>query len=126
MARYIDADILICFEKQLCELDNNPDKFSKVKAKFLKNYVIPTIEGFKVADVEEVKHGEWIYETKYYKCSICAGKRFNLLLGTDAEFCPYCGAKMDGENVSDTSDEDLHRCTGHLFRQVKIKRKWNE
>ena len=49
------------------------------------------------ADVAEVKHGEWIYNVKYYSCSICAGKRFNLLLGTDAEFCPYCGAKMDGE-----------------------------
>ena len=47
------------------------------------------------ADVGEVKHGEWIYNVKYYSCSICAGKRFNLLLGTDAEYCPYCGAKMD-------------------------------
>ena len=54
------------------------------------------IENIPTADVEEVKHGEWIYEVKYYKCSICAGKRFNLLLGTDAEYCPYCGAKMDG------------------------------
>ena len=49
------------------------------------------------ADFVEVKHGEWIYNVKYYSCSICAGKRFNLLLGTDAEYCPYCGAKMDGE-----------------------------
>jgi hypothetical protein len=45
---------------------------------------------------EEVKHGKWIYNVKYCSCSICAGKRFNLLLGTDAEFCPYCGAKMYG------------------------------
>ena len=55
------------------------------------------IENSPTADVEEVKHGEWIYNVKYYSCSICAGKRFNLLLGTDAEYCPYCGAKMDGE-----------------------------
>ena len=53
------------------------------------------------ADVVEVKHAEWIYNVKYYSCSICAGKRFNLLLGTDAEFCPYCGAKMDGGNKND-------------------------
>ena len=52
-------------------------------------YNLPT------ADVVEVKHGEWIYNVKYYSCSICAGKRFNLLLGLDAEYCPYCGAKMD-------------------------------
>lgn len=49
------------------------------------------------ADVVEVKHGKWIYNVKYYSCSICAGKRFNLLLGTDAEYCPYCGAKMDSQ-----------------------------
>lgn len=52
------------------------------------------------ADVAEVKHGSWIYNIKYYSCSICAGKRFNLVLGTDAEFCPYCGAKMDGKEGS--------------------------
>ena len=45
-------------------------------------------------DFVKVKHAKWIYEVKYYSCSNCAGKRFNLLLGTDAEFCPYCGAKM--------------------------------
>lgn len=49
----------------------------------------------------EVKHGEWIYDVKYYSCSICAGIRFNLLLGTDAEYCPYCGAKMDGVRKED-------------------------
>ena len=49
------------------------------------------------ADFVEVKHGKWIYNVKYYSCSICAGKRFNLLLGTDAEYCPYCGAKMDSQ-----------------------------
>jgi DNA-directed RNA polymerase subunit RPC12/RpoP len=40
------------------------------------------------------KQAKWIYSTDCYRCSVCAGKRFNLLLGTDAEYCPYCGAKM--------------------------------
>jgi DNA-directed RNA polymerase subunit RPC12/RpoP len=40
------------------------------------------------------KRAKWIYATDCYLCSVCAGKRFNLLLGTDAEYCPYCGAKM--------------------------------
>ena len=60
------------------------------------NYETKNIE---LVEYAEVKHGEWIYNTKYYSCSICAGKRFNLLLGTDAEFCPYCGAKMEGGNA---------------------------
>ena len=46
------------------------------------------------ADFVEVKRAKWTYETRYYSCSVCGGKRFNLLLGTDAEYCPYCGAKM--------------------------------
>ena len=53
------------------------------------------------ADFVEVKHGKWIYNVKYYSCSVCAGKRFNLLLGTDAEYCPYCGAKMYEEPKND-------------------------
>ena len=57
---------------------------------------IEQLKSLPTADVEEVRHAKWIYEVKYYTCSNCAGKRFNLLLGTDAEFCPYCGAKMDG------------------------------
>ena len=91
MARYIDADLLT---DKLEELQFNAPVMTPV----MKIYnVIELVEDQPTADVAEVKHGEWIYNVKYYSCSICAGKRFNLLLGTDAEFCPYCGAKMDGE-----------------------------
>lgn len=82
MARYIDAGLLI--GKLVAEKH------------FYPAIVARAIDDTPTADVVEVKHGEWIYNIKYYSCSICSGKRFNLLLGTDAEFCPYCGAKMDG------------------------------
>lgn len=54
------------------------------------------------ADFVELVKAEWLYNTRYYSCSVCGGKRFNLLLGTDAEYCPYCGAKMklDGKGKS--------------------------
>ena len=72
---------------------------AKAKAKqngvFAAPVILNLIEKAPEVDVVEVKHGEWIYNVKYYSCSICAGKRFNLLLGTDAEYCPYCGAKMN-------------------------------
>ena len=129
MARYIDAEKFLKDETKrcgsvplvgTCTTDNESLAYQLAKA--------PT------ADVEEVKHGMWIetkewyfdeyaqsdYQRKCYECSIC--KRTEL----HKELYCHCGAKMDGENVSDTSDEDLHKCTGHLFRQVKIKRKWNE
>lgn len=50
------------------------------------------------------KQAKWIYSTDCYRCSVCAGKRFNLLLGTDAEYCPYCGAKMIFEKEGADND----------------------
>ena len=51
------------------------------------------------ADVATVRHGRWIEQEKYtfgvmYACSICD----NLILdnGHSWNYCPNCGAKMDG------------------------------
>ena len=53
------------------------------------------------ADVAPVVHGKWIEQEKYtfgvmYDCSICD----NLILdnGHSWNYCPNCGAKMDGGN----------------------------
>lgn len=57
------------------------------------------------ADVVEVKHGEWIekegaYGDIYYDCSNCKND-WTTIDGTPQDnfmrYCPYCGAKMDGE-----------------------------
>ena len=72
------------------------------------------------ADFVEVKHGEWIAydtepygdgigekETKWYKCSECEtdalgrcyeDEYYSYPLRTD--YCPYCGAKMDGKDIN--------------------------
>ena len=90
MAEYIEVETLLEFVKQ-----NTPN----IDGETTMECVERAIKEAPTADVVEVKHGEWIYNIKYYSCSICAGKRFNLLLGLDAEFCPHCGAKMDGGNA---------------------------
>lgn len=53
------------------------------------------------ADVEEVKHGEWIRGGVWgdtgsvaYKCSVCRETTYD---GNYFERCPHCGAKMDRE-----------------------------
>ena len=63
--------------------------------------VISDIKGMKSADVAEVRHGRWIEHEKYtfgvmYDCSICD----NLILdnGHSWNYCPNCGAKMDGDD----------------------------
>ena len=57
------------------------------------------VENTPTADVQEVKHGEWLYnrgqapgEPLYY-CSLCIDGGSDW--GKD-NFCPHCGAKMDG------------------------------
>ena len=61
------------------------------------------------ADVEPVKHGQWIYniESGEYLCSACGENalsfRKDTLYGLDlyetclTDYCPNCGAKMDEE-----------------------------
>lgn len=47
-------------------------------------------------DAVEVRHGEWTYEnhgwSSFPKCSCCGEMQ---TIGTN--YCPNCGAKMDGE-----------------------------
>ena len=124
--KYINADVLFCFYKQLDELQYSPDKISKIKARFMKNNVIPTIEDYKVEDVVEVQHGEWIekehwiplprdyevsydsdyddcydeethsWKEKYWHCS-CCDYEASRGLKPWFDYCPKCGARMDGE-----------------------------
>lgn len=62
--------------------------------------------GVGTVDVEPVKHGEWLNdddEWKFYKCSICGNEAY---WDTDYgqqlfDFCPNCGAKMDGKEVQE-------------------------
>ena len=57
------------------------------------------IEAAPTVDAVEVVHGRWIEQEKYtfgtmYDCSIC-GTRI-LDNGHSWNYCPNCGAKMDG------------------------------
>ena len=61
------------------------------------------------ADVAPVVHGHWIEQEDgnldtYYTCSSCK-EDFDLIAGTPCEnlynYCPNCGAKMDGHVEED-------------------------
>lgn len=77
------------------------------------NKVIDRIIAMPTEDVQKVKHGEWVdifknkYSNQVYRCSIC--KSYPPLveiydeLNTAhlkqelSDYCPNCGAKMDGD-----------------------------
>ena len=88
MARYIDVE----------KIDFSPlkDDFDRARAKVI-------ILRQPTADVEEVKHGEWIYNTDDFtpkmRCSVC-GYNKPIAAGENIEqqpsdYCNKCGAKMD-------------------------------
>lgn len=101
MPRYIDADALIV-ERTIFMQDEEGFDVSVVLVSDIK--LAPT------ADVEEVKHGEWIpivIQESYYdppycdtcKCSLC-GYEIDVS-ETVYNYCPNCGAKMDGKGDSE-------------------------
>ena len=58
-------------------------------------YVMPA------ADVAPVQHGRWIDKGEYAVCTECSGRSGTQYDGVEliplmTQFCPNCGAKMDG------------------------------
>ena len=94
MSDYIDRDELIKHIKDLPTWWGD----DSVGCAFYLTRAITSIENAPAADVQEIKHGEWIMTCNgdYYYCSEC----LNYKKPIDREFfyCPHCGAKMDGGN----------------------------
>lgn len=101
MARYIDKDLLLeDIEKSVVFTVRSGFVSPELKGA---NKVVDRIINAPTADVEEVKHGEWIRGGVWgdtgsveYKCSVCRETTY------DADLlprCPQCGAKMDKENT---------------------------
>ena len=53
------------------------------------------------ADVAPVRYGCWVNESFYTHCSVCGNMAIYDKYGQEVEsdYCPNCGAKMDGENL---------------------------
>lgn len=70
------------------------------------NECIIDIMRLKVADVHPVRRGKWLYSDEYIttaygtihfsKCSVC-NTAIAEIDDYDNDFCPYCGARMDGD-----------------------------
>lgn len=89
MARYIDAELAL--------------KLKDEKGNWV--YDLYDLEAYLVgvptADVQEVKHGEWVdSENGGYVCSVCNCWMEDYYGSTpeQLQYCFKCGAKMDGGN----------------------------
>lgn len=103
--KYIDAKLL-------------KERFSKSCADFSnrnRNRVFEIFASMPAEDVAPVRHGAWvdnvvitginefteIFAPEYqdgYKCNLCGAKSFEIRY----PFCPYCGARMDGQGKEET------------------------
>ena len=110
MARYIDAEKLLNelqkrYESALSWYENVSDPELKTRAEqavasFLES--ILTIKNQPSADVQEVRHGTYINTNHggihgdcIYRCSCCGNEREAYI--EEENYCPNCGAKMDGK-----------------------------
>lgn len=64
------------------------------------NAAIKILQEAPAADVQEVKRGEWEYigtdkMGNVFRCSQCCGR---IGLDKETDYCPNCGAKMDGDS----------------------------
>ena len=75
------------------------DKCNSENPKWTPSRVKTLISRQKAADVAPVRHGRWIEREKYtfgtmYDCSICDNRILDN--GHSWNYCPNCGAIMDG------------------------------
>ena len=93
MAEYIEREKV---REVLTVFSNNYED-----SKYVLKQVKRAISILPNADVKPVVHGRWIqnYETadgRQLRCSEC-GMVYWVGKGRDGNFCPNCGARMDGE-----------------------------
>ena len=89
--RLIDADKL----EEKIESDFRHKKITGYDRDLLLHYL--DVEMAPTVDVQPVVHGKWIdYDDDYgnLDCSVCDGRSPN---DTEWPYCPYCGARMNGE-----------------------------
>ena len=95
--RLIDADALV--EDIKNEIDDNKEIYPDDKASIIFRAGMKTvIRIVKNQDtVDPVKHGHWEFaKDVYVSCSVC-GVTILLFNAENPNYCPHCGAKMDGE-----------------------------
>lgn len=68
------------------------------------HWIVETLKDLPSADVAPVRHGRWIddeefgLELYYAKCSLCGRFMDVHENGGYYNYCPNCGARMDGES----------------------------
>lgn len=108
MTEYIERKALVHHLENCIDEVNNTNGYTEDFKTCLR-----LVKNLPAADVEEVKHGKWIWDPNgmdwglgTWQCSECAcrnnnlpmNNRINPLVFSGSKYCPNCGAKMDLED----------------------------
>ena len=102
MAKYINEDELLEDIEHNVVFTLRPDKPSSINAELRgANKIIDRIRCAPAADVAEVRHGRWISVEAdvRFRCSLCdceVSTSWDYEQDGMFDYCPCCGAKMDG------------------------------
>lgn len=107
---YIEREaVRFAYEKSLAD-DNHRIEGASAIHRQEHHHIMRILEKMSAADVVEVRHGYWKWETKIEPqaqnrlyCSICDNEclsKGNYYV--KSKYCPHCGAKMDGERKEQT------------------------
>ena len=63
---------------------------------------LAAVNNAKTVDAVQVRHGQWIVgEHLFRQCNRCGYERMDDNPNWDTNFCPNCGARMDGNDETD-------------------------
>ena len=106
MAEYIDRELLVGYlNDDIAACENQPLESESVSygCKIGLTYAVGLAKAMPDADVVEVLHGEWIHSDRAEhwrgkdECSECHYHTHDRIDLTHFNYCPNCGAKMDGK-----------------------------
>ena len=103
MAKYLDRDdvlnVIDYIRTKYISVYNRRDKCSQFWADTIR-YFEKRINKLDDYDVEPVRHRKWIYDNWCeFKCSECGEYSNSKPYKGKENFCPNCGARMDGNEI---------------------------
>ena len=90
-------------EKRLIDAIELANFFGFMRKMWSGSEIINVIHEAETVDAVEVVHGRWIEHIEigamnnHYECSACHWKTPFFTIARDSNYCPNCGAKMDGD-----------------------------
>ena len=114
MSDYIEREALLKYSRAMLERAEQKIRSGKTESEFWQAVhqtqreeraeFVSLLENAPAADVAPVRHGRWIYgEDVDIQCSICGHDAYTEgdYRQVKTNYCPNCGAKMDGKGESD-------------------------